>query len=150
MPRGRPKKKQRNTSGLRNHKTSSLAPEASSITHGGQLPVISDALPTPRQSQSDPELDSELGDYEDTGTLRLAGVAVDSLKISFEQEYHEEDTDGSDIDEEIEWGVLNDQEFSCKLAEMIQNSKEDDGDPDWIPEQLQRKVLRRAANHKRE
>ena len=39
-----------------------------------------------------------------------------------------------------------------KLAEMIQNS-EDDGDPDWIPEQLQRKVLRRAANlinHKHE
>ncbi|KAG2114898.1 hypothetical protein BD769DRAFT_1673344 [Suillus cothurnatus] len=121
MPHGRPKKKQRNTSGLHNHKMSSLAPKASSTTHVEQLPVTSDTLPT--QSQS--ELDSELGDCEDTA-IQLARVVFDGLKISFKQEYCEEDTDESDIDEE----------------------KEDDGDPDWIPEQLQRKALKRAANHK--
>ncbi|KAG2122630.1 hypothetical protein BD769DRAFT_1389528 [Suillus cothurnatus] len=141
MPHGRPKKKQRNTSGLRNHKMSSLAPKASSTTHVEQLPVTSDTLPT--QSQS--ELDSELGDCEDTA-IQLARVVFDGLKISFKQEYCEEDTDESDIDEEVECIVLNDKEFSRKLVEMV--LKEEDGDPDWIPEQLQRKALKRAANRK--
>ncbi|KAG2081448.1 hypothetical protein BD769DRAFT_1398990 [Suillus cothurnatus] len=141
MPHGRPKKKQRNTSGLRNHKMSSLAPKASSTTHVEQLPVTSDTLPT--QSQS--ELDSELGDCEDTA-IQLARVVFDGLKLSFKQEYCEEDTDESDIDEEVECIVLNDKEFSRKLVEMVQ--KEEDGDPDWIPEQLQRKALKRAANRK--
>ncbi|KAG2128217.1 hypothetical protein BD769DRAFT_1387659 [Suillus cothurnatus] len=139
MPHGCPKKKQRNTSGLHNHKMSSLAPKASSTTHVEQLPVTSDALPT--QSQS--ELDSELGDCENTA-IQLARVAFDGLKISFKQKYCEEDTDKSDIDEEVECIVLNDEELSHKLVEMVQ--KEDDGDPDWIPEQLQRKALKHAAN----
>ncbi|KIO14503.1 hypothetical protein M404DRAFT_5824 [Pisolithus tinctorius Marx 270] len=43
----------------------------------------------------------------------------------------------SDADEEAKWSILEDEEFSQKLAEMVQ--QEEEGDPDWILDWLQRK-----------
>ena len=46
-------------------------------------------------------------------------------------------TYNSDIEEEMELDILDDEEFRRKLAEMIE--KEDGKEPDWIPERLRKK-----------
>ena len=116
---GRPKKRARNLTGLQN-----------------QVPrTISLASPAPiTQSQVSParEVESE-SDNEDNVT-----VAYDGLKISYEEEYMGTgSTYDSDIDEEMELDILDDEEFGRKLAEMIE--REDGKEPDWIPERLRKK-----------
>lgn len=83
-------------------------------------------------SASSEETRSDAPDDEDKIT-----VPYDGLKISFEEEYLDMmDTDTSDIDEEVELDILDDEEFGRKLAEMVE--REDGKGADWIPERLQR------------
>ncbi|KAI6140787.1 hypothetical protein BKA82DRAFT_36334 [Pisolithus tinctorius] len=51
----------------------------------------------------------------------------------------------SDADEEAEWSILVDEEFSQKLAEMVQ--QEEEGDLDWILDWLQRKRKKACKSH---
>ncbi|KAG1868581.1 hypothetical protein F4604DRAFT_2020153 [Suillus subluteus] len=109
--------------------TSSLVSEASFTSSGGLSPANSLC-----QSKS------ESAELEGT-TLQF-----DGLKINFEQDYCDDHSDGSDIDKELKCEIFKDEEFGCRLAEMVQ--KEDDKHVDWIPEQLTRKALKREANRK--
>jgi len=126
---GRPKKRARNLTGLQN-----------------QVPrAISLASPAPiTQSQVSParEVESE-SDNEDNVT-----VAYDGLKISYEEEYMGTgSTYNSDIDEEMELDILDDEEFGRKLAEMIE--REHGKEPDWIQKDCQKsgKVSIHAAEY---
>ncbi|KAG2048591.1 hypothetical protein BDR06DRAFT_975890 [Suillus hirtellus] len=56
------------------------------------------------------------------------------------------DSDKSDIDEEVELDMLNDEEFGKKLTEMVE--REDGKDLDWIPERLKRKTQKAASKRK--
>jgi hypothetical protein len=112
---GRPRKKSRNITGLRNQEqyASSKSPVSEvSIGLSGQQ-----------------ELDEHEPDQDETIT-----AVFDGLKINFEQEYGSASTDESEIDEEMELVVLVDEEFGRKLADMIE--KQDDKDLDWIPESV--------------
>ena len=78
-------------------------------------------------------------------------IAIDGLKIDFKDLYVDldgTDMSDSDMDEEIELGILQDEELGRKLAEMVK--REDSHDPDWIPDRLRRQQQRRAAEKKRE
>ena len=75
-------------------------------------------------------------------------IVFDGLKTCFEQEYTNSEIDeGSDIDQEIEADMFDNIEFGFRLAEMTKREEED---PDWIPERLQRKAQKRAANQRGE
>ncbi|KAG2059955.1 hypothetical protein BDR06DRAFT_1003013 [Suillus hirtellus] len=56
------------------------------------------------------------------------------------------DSDKSDIDEEVELDLLNDEEFGKKLTEMVE--REDGKDLDWITERLQRKTQKATSKCK--
>ena len=73
-------------------------------------------------------------------------VVFDGLKIDFRLEYEGQHEDKSDIDDKLEWEVLHDEEFGWKLIAMSCNCDEDDSD--WIPEWLQRKMKKCAAEQK--
>ncbi|KAG1853065.1 hypothetical protein F4604DRAFT_1933334 [Suillus subluteus] len=134
MPRGRPTKKQKNISGLQGQCRQPSSPlEASSMMGASNRES---------RSHSSDDSGSSLDANEDT-----VSVMFDSLKINFEQEYME-DEDRSDIDQELEMDALDDEDFGCRLVEMVQ--KEDERNPDWIPERLRRKAKKRAADHKHE
>jgi hypothetical protein len=116
MARGRPKKRVRNIVGLRNQaKCTPASPD-----------IIESSASLAEETRSDAP------DDEDNIT-----VPYDGLKISFEEEYlNMTDTDTSDIDEEVELDILDDEEFGRKLAEMVE--REDGKGADWIPERLRR------------
>jgi len=133
MPRGRPRKKPRNISGLRGqHHTIPLVSEVS---------LTEDEHHKPGAQGVDNESDLE----SDGGNNGM--VVFDGLKINFRLEYEGQHEDESDIDDELEWEVLHDEEFGRKLVAMSCNCDEED--PDWIPERLQRKMKKRAAERKR-
>lgn len=115
MPGGRPKKKSRNTAGLRNQRRT--------------LPSISERITS--------DIDESHTDHE---TEELA-VVFDGLKIDYQQEYDEE-VDSEDeeyVEAEIErLKMLDDVDFGRRLAEMV--DKEDEKDADWIPRVLQQKL----------
>lgn len=121
MPHGWPKKRLRNISRLHGQ---AAAPHATQI--GDKSRTVDDS------DQHDSESDEH---FEDN-----LAVALDGLKFNFKKVYGDTDDDVSDIDEEIELGILEDKEFGKKLAEMIE--REDGKDPEWIPERLWRKKKR--------
>ena len=140
MAGGRPKKKARNITGLRHQ--APAAPQTVSPSATSTLDSVAPGLTresSPYQTESGWQSDDD----------ETIAVLCDGLKISFEQEYFDcSSTDESDIDEEVELDVLNDEGFGRRLVEMVE--KEDGKDPDWIPERLQRKMRQRAAQRKRE
>lgn len=124
MPRGWPKKRPRNIS--RPH-GQAAAPCATQI--GDESQTVDDS------DQHDSESDEH---FEDN-----LAVAFDGLKFNFKKVYGDADDDVSDIDEEIELGILEDEEFGKKLAEMVK--REDGKNPEWIPERLWRKKQKQQA-----
>ncbi|KAI6020542.1 hypothetical protein EDC04DRAFT_2607430 [Pisolithus marmoratus] len=128
MQHGHPKKKSKcNISGLRGQQQRSTVSEHAADT---------------LEPDEDLTVDSEFENLE----LRHA-VALDGLKVNFEREYEgDSTTDGSDIGEELDLEFLDDEDFGQKLLMMAE--KEDGRDADWIPEQLQRKQKKCAAQHK--
>jgi hypothetical protein len=118
MVYGRPKKRARNITGLRNQGPRTITPASlASITQSN----VSSARRSDQESESDDEDDLKVN------------VVYDGLKISFEEEYtNAAFTDNeSDIDEEVELDILNDEEFGRKLTEMME--REDRKESDWIP-----------------
>ncbi|KAI5982018.1 hypothetical protein EDC04DRAFT_2916011 [Pisolithus marmoratus] len=128
MQHGHPKKKSKhNISGLRGQQ---------------QCSTVSEHAADTLEPDEDLAIDSEFENLE----LRHA-VALDGLKVNFEREYEgDSTTDGSDIGEELDLEFLDDEDFGQKLLMMAE--KEDGRDADWIPEQLQRKQKKCAAQHK--
>ncbi|OAX31075.1 hypothetical protein K503DRAFT_122544 [Rhizopogon vinicolor AM-OR11-026] len=125
MPRGRPRKKSRNISGLRGHHcTTHLVSEVLST-------ISEDEYHKPCAQCVDNQSDSE-SDGADNGM-----IVFDSLKIDFRLEYEGQHEDESDIGDELEWEVLHDEEFGRKLVAI--SCHHDEEDPDWILERLQRK-----------
>ena len=130
MPRGRPKKRPQNISGLHGQARDAILGETADESRA-------------MNSSAQPGHDSEAnGDPT---------IAIDGLKIDFKDLYV--DLDGADMsdldmDEEIELGILQDEELGRKLAEMVK--REDGHDPDWIPDRLRRQQQRQAAEKKRE
>jgi hypothetical protein len=124
MPPGCPKKKLQNISGLRGQA------QASCTFSSGQPSV--EEIPSQHN-------DSE--DASDNVTLIYNG-----LKVDFELEYRSDSDEESGDDEESELEVFGDEEFGQRLAVMIE--KEEEGDPDWIPERLQKKRERQALERK--
>ncbi|OJA16589.1 hypothetical protein AZE42_11251 [Rhizopogon vesiculosus] len=125
MPRGRPRKKPRNISGLRGHHcTTPLVSEVLSTTS-------EDEYHKPCAQGVDNQSDLE-SDGADNGMM-----VFDSLKFDFRLGYEGQHEDESDIGDELEWEVLHDEEFGRKLVAMSCNH--DKEDPDWSLEQLQRK-----------
>ncbi|KAF9236630.1 hypothetical protein BU15DRAFT_76727 [Melanogaster broomeanus] len=133
MPRGRPRKRLRNISGLHGQLEAG---------HATPLAIAGDnSRPVDDSDQYESESDHN-GQFKDN-----LAVAFDGLKINFEEAYGDTDgSDMSDIDEEIELGILEDEEFGRKLAEMVE--KEDGKDPEWIPERMRRKKQRCHARPK--
>ena len=130
MAGGRPKKKQKNISGLRGQQQKLPEPQNRSETDSVPL-----AVDLRLENQDDDNIQGELDTY--------------GLKTNFEEEYDGDyTTDESDVDEEVELGHLNDKEFSQKLAEMV--AREDDMDLDWMPEGLQKQQQKCATMHRRE
>ena len=130
MAGGRPKKKQKNISGLRGQQQK--LPEPQNRSETDPVPL---AVDLGLENQDDDNIQGELDTY--------------GLKTNFEEEYDGDyTTDESDVDEEVELGHLNDEEFSRKLAEMV--AREDDMDLDWMPEGLRRQQQKRATMHRRE
>ena len=129
MTGGCPRKRQRNTSGLH---------------HGQQSSAVTDSPDgfknVSRRAKSPENNDTDL---EIQGQNEMSG-----LKLDFEHEYEGGSTDESDVDEDGELEAFSDEEFGQRLVEMA--AKEDDKDLDWIPEQLRRKLEKRAAERKRE
>ncbi|KAI6008479.1 hypothetical protein EDC04DRAFT_2907145 [Pisolithus marmoratus] len=127
MQRGCPKKSKCNISGLRGQQ---------------QCSTVSEHAADTLEPDEDLTIDSEFENME----LRHA-VALDGLKVNFEREYEgDSTTDGSDIGEELDLAFLDDEDFGQKLLMMPE--KEDGRDADQIPEQLQRKQKKCAAQHK--
>ena len=128
MPHGWPKKRPRNISRLHGQ---AAAPHATQI--GDESRTVDDS------DQHDSESDEH---FEDN-----LAVALDGLKFNFKKVYGDTDNDVSDIDEEIELGILEDKKFGKKLAEMVE--REDGKDPEWIPERLWRKKQKQQATSRR-
>ena len=123
---GRPRKKARNITGLRNQDQHATSPPISkgSIRLSGKR---------------------ELDECQQNEGKTISN----GLKISFEQEYDgSAPTDESEVDEEIELELLEDEEFGWKLADMVE--KENDRDLDWIPERLKRDSKRQKNAMKRQ
>jgi hypothetical protein len=102
------KKEARNIFGLHGQQqTSSLVSKASFTTSGGLSPANSLC-----QSESE--------------SAELKGITLkfDGLKMNFEQDYCDNYSDGSDIDEELKCEIFEDEEFGCRLAEMVQKEDE--------------------------
>ena len=130
MAGGRPKKKQKNISGFHDQQKKLPEPQNRSETDPGPL-----AVDLGLENQDDDNIQGELDTY--------------GLKTNFKEEYDGDyTTDESDVDEEVELGHLNDEEFSRKLAEMV--AREDDMDLNWMPEGLRRQQQKRATMHRRE
>jgi hypothetical protein len=119
MPRGRPAKKQKNISGLRGqYRRHSSTSEPSSVPY-----------------TSDNESCYQRSDGSDSEANQDITTVFDGLKIQFEQEYMKaEDADGSDIDHELEMNGLDDEDFGCRLAEMMH--KEDERDRSGLDSRL--------------
>ncbi|KAG6325956.1 hypothetical protein ID866_13133 [Astraeus odoratus] len=74
-------------------------------------------------------------------------MEVYGMKLDFAQEYVSDfETDDLDVDEEVEVdeeACFGDDEFSQKVAEMV--DREDNADYDWIPDCLLKKKEKHAA-----
>lgn len=75
-------------------------------------------------------------------------IAFDGLKVNFEKKYENETDDESDLDEELELEILNDEEFGQRLVALVET--EEGRDLNWIPEQLRGKRQKCAPECKRE
>ncbi|KAI6145546.1 hypothetical protein BKA82DRAFT_4357635 [Pisolithus tinctorius] len=101
MAGGCPKKKQKNISGLCGQQKK--LPE---LQNRSEMDPILLAVNLELENQDDDNIQGELDTY--------------GLKTNFEEEYcGNYATDESGVDEEVELGHLNDEEFSRKLAEMV-------------------------------
>ncbi|KAL4072284.1 hypothetical protein J3A83DRAFT_4188289 [Scleroderma citrinum] len=90
------------------------------------------------EQQNRPEMDPELLavnlelEHQDDDNIQGEPDTY-GLKTNFKEEYDGDfTTDESDVNEEVELGHLNDEEFSQKLAEMV--ARKDVMDLDWMPE----------------
>ena len=100
MAGGRPKKRSKNLSGLRNQQ-----PQIRELQEG------SEDVPGIGGSGQQECYDEEIRGWDETY----------SLKMNFEEEYEGDcTTDGSDIDEEGELEHLDDEDFGQRLADMVQ------------------------------
>lgn len=113
MPRGRPRKRQWNTSGLRGRSAQAAQPGRNQ-----QDPCLTQAED---HHQCNSKADEEISDEPD--------ILFDSLKVNFAKAFDgDSDSDPSDIDEEVELAILDDKEFGRKLAEMVEREEEKDPD----------------------
>ena len=118
MGSGRPKKRSRNISGLRNQ------PGASKTK-----PVH--ATPIPEDSQDET---SELETSDSAADAHL-NLVHDSLKPRFDAD---DAGSGSDLDEESDWEELEDEEMLTKMVKLIEVLEGKAEDAEWIPAELMR------------
>ncbi|KIN98817.1 hypothetical protein M404DRAFT_16577 [Pisolithus tinctorius Marx 270] len=84
---------------------------------------------------------AESGDKEAADQVQ---VEIDGLKLNYEAEY--EGDFETDVDEEANpIGLWDDEELSCRLAEMVEK---DGGDATWLPDWLQRRLRNHAMAQK--
>lgn len=108
MAQGRPAKKQKNTSGLRNQ--------------GYTTPSTSSAYP-------------DLMDTDSIDELEDLGLQFDSTRVDWRREEVIDDGSDIDLDESVmDLDDLEDEEFMQRLVEMAM--REDENDPDWVPARL--------------
>ncbi|KAI0245083.1 hypothetical protein BJV78DRAFT_1289181 [Lactifluus subvellereus] len=130
MPSGRPRKRAKNISGLRNQ------PQPANQSDS-EPPHASEAVNVADTTQSQSHRD---GMDEDS----MENLIFDSLKLNFA----EEDAGGSESDwEELsEWEEPANEHFGESMAALA--LKESPDDMDWLPDGLKRKLERRAKEKK--
>ena len=97
-------------------------------------------LTPPQQSQC------HVVDQKKDHITSLGSMVKPEMQFSAKLWMNHADMSDSDMDKEIELGILQDEELGRKLAKMVE--REDGHDPDWIPDRLRRQQQRRAAEKK--
>ncbi|KII84350.1 hypothetical protein PLICRDRAFT_46228 [Plicaturopsis crispa FD-325 SS-3] len=136
MPgRGRPSKRARNKSGLKNQSRAARSNPSDS--------VADDARRSSSQSSGSTDQDQEESEWAELTRI------FDGLKLQYSEEgsEFEGDDDLEDVDEQSEWEGLEDEEFTEVLAAMAID--EDPNDHDWIPEKIRKKAERRRAMNRK-
>lgn len=120
-PKGRPLKKRRNLTGLKNNLSSSTAPSATSNS----------------QACHNVSMANGLGDT----VIARSEVPVHHMKDQASSEAEDSDSEGEETDAEdyaeSEWDELEDQEFAERLAAMA--LEDDPSDLDWVPAKVRGK-----------
>jgi hypothetical protein len=123
-PKGRPPKKKRNISGLKNQPSLSEVPLLPTVESASQI----------ADNYEDDDGDNEIED--DPHPPDMKDMA------SSEQE----DNLNSDFESDDEWKGLTSQELGTRLAEMSCEIGDDPTDVDWIPYSLRRRKGKKKGN----
>jgi hypothetical protein len=132
MARGRPSKKPKNISGLRNQISAPNLDCSHASAHGNSATAQRSRTP----SVSDGESEAYLS------------ILFDSLKTNYAADSSDREGSESDVSEQSEWEELDDKDFASSLADLV--AEDDPQDQDWIPNWLQKQLRKQSDIQKGE
>jgi len=143
MPPGRPRKRAatRNTNGLRNKKTISVADTeslSSPSTSDGGGQQLKRARTYSRTSETGTETDLQVGSDSDSDLDWECPTVFDGLKFIAN---HDDSDDESEAGSGMTFGGMDNDEFCARLVDLAISAGDDPVDEDWLPP----REARRAA-----